>query len=130
MPILKQLLFDTYDGFADKRVKDLTKSSIFIVDDRTSNDEGSGGKLYSSFCMIFADVKSSNQVEVSLRGNVPEGEKLREWADKHGLTIDMRLQRALVFTIEPGEQEMLDDLASAIESLFQKRRACGLESRL
>ena len=32
---LKQIFFDEYEGFADKRFKNIDSSSLFIIDDRT-----------------------------------------------------------------------------------------------
>jgi hypothetical protein len=117
MPILKKLLFDKYDGFADKRVKKLSKASVFVVDDRSPNDESSSGKLYLSFCMIFANVRSNNDVQVSLCGNVPGGEQVEEWLAEHGLSVTEGIQKRLAFTVTPGEEEMLSTLADAIESI-------------
>lgn len=128
MPILKKLLFDTYGGFADKRIKDLSKGNIFIVDDRTRDDEGARG-LYSSFCMIFADVRSNNEVAVRLQGNVPIGGQVQEWLDEHDLEIeDSELHKSLVLVITPGGQNMLDELARAIERITAPGRRYTVKS--
>lgn len=73
MRALKRILLDAYDGFADKRIKNLDKSSTFIVDDCNDSDIGANRKLLSYFCMIFADVKSNEKITVRLSGNVPVG---------------------------------------------------------
>lgn len=43
---LKQVLFDAYGGFADKRFKNLDKGRLFIIDDRGPGDEDAAGKLF------------------------------------------------------------------------------------
>ena len=51
MPTLKRVLFDTYDGFADKRVKKLENATTFIVDDRNEGGViGADKEPLSWFC--------------------------------------------------------------------------------
>ena len=61
MKSLKQVLFEKYGGFADKRIKSLNKSNIFIADDRTPGDVGADHKLLSYFCTIFINTQSATQ---------------------------------------------------------------------
>ena len=53
---LKQALLDQYGHFADKRIKNNDRGSLFIVDDRGPGDHGADGKLFLWFCVIFAEV--------------------------------------------------------------------------
>lgn len=72
---LKQVLFDAYGGFADKRVKNLDKDRLFIIDDRPEGDKGARGELYPWFCQIFAEAIDQDTVKIVMRGDVPEVNK-------------------------------------------------------
>lgn len=56
MSQLKKSLFAAYNGFADKRIKNLSKSTTFIVDDRTQSDLAADKTLFLWFCSVFVDV--------------------------------------------------------------------------
>lgn len=70
---LKKKLFDAYNGFADKRVKNLDIESLFIIDDRREADEDAAGKLFIWFWRMFADVVDKNTVKIIMHGDVPDG---------------------------------------------------------
>ena len=46
---LKQVLFNAYGGFADKRIKTLDKGALFIVDDRTPSDDDAAASCSCGF---------------------------------------------------------------------------------
>jgi hypothetical protein len=117
---LKRILFKAYGGFADKRIKNLDKSSTFIADDRDDRDFGANRKLNSSFCKIFVNVNSNGKVEVTLDGNVPVGENVERWLKKHHYKIESPSYhgRRLSIDIERGEQNILGELAFAIQSII------------
>jgi hypothetical protein len=79
---LKQALFDEFDGFSDKRIKDITASSTFIIDDRKEGDLGANKQLKSYFCQVFAEVRDGDTVEVILRGNLPDSKGVRKRVDE------------------------------------------------
>lgn len=115
---LKRILFDAYGGFADKRYKNLDKSSTFIIDDRNESDVGADGSLYSYFCCVFADVKSNQEVVVTLVGNIPIGKRVNSWLKEQDLEIKtLSIQSRLAITVAEGEQSKLKDLAAAIRSI-------------
>ena len=87
MKPLKQVLFEKYGGFADKRIKNLDKSNIFIADDRTPGDVGADRQLLSYFCTIFINTQSSTQPRVELRGNVPTSTAVKSWIKKNGAFV-------------------------------------------
>lgn len=117
MSRLKRALFDFYGGFADKRIKNIDKGTTFIVDSRSASDLGADRKPFATFCMIFADVVSEAEVRVNLSGNIPVGERVREWLAENELTIRDRLTKALTIKVTPGTQGILDDLADALMSI-------------
>ncbi len=115
---LKKILFESYGGFADKRIKSIAKSNRFIIDDRSDSDVGSNGKLYSYFCMIFAEVKSNQHIAITLLGNVPEDAKVESWLKKNDCEIKTPShQSRLEIDVKLGEQSKLDDLAVALKSI-------------
>jgi hypothetical protein len=61
---LKQVLFNAYGGFADKRIKNLERGKLFIVDDRTRSDEDAAGKLFLWFCQVLAEVIDGDTVKI------------------------------------------------------------------
>jgi len=116
--ILRKILYDAYDGFADKRIKDLDKGSTFIVDDRDDSDIGANGKLLSYFCMMFVEVMSNESVTVTLYGNIPVGKNVELWLAQNDCKIETPDQQSrLSIDIEQGNQSILDELAKAIDSI-------------
>ena len=83
---LKQVLFNAYGGFADKRIKNLEKGKLFIVDDRTRSDEDAASKLFLWFCQILTEVIDGDTVKIILRGDIPEGPLVAKWFEQHGAT--------------------------------------------
>ena len=69
---LRKILFDAYDGFGDKRLKDLKRDAPFIVDDRGGGDHDAQGKLFLWFCSMSARVEAPDRVRLSLRGGAPK----------------------------------------------------------
>jgi hypothetical protein len=122
MSRLKEILFSEYDGFADKRYKNLDKHSKFIVDDRTQSDCGADGGLLSYFCMIFADVVSENKVKVSLIDNVPLGSDVERWIKTHSAELRSSGYGAdmLSFTVDEGNEAILMELSEAIDAIVAR----------
>jgi hypothetical protein len=111
---LKKVLFDTYDGFADKRIKNLENSDAFIVDDRGEGDYDARGALFLWFCQIGLIVKDRDSVVLTLRGGIPDSARVAKWL------MDMGAQNtayATQITINRGHESALLDLASAIRAI-------------
>ena len=119
---MKKVLFDEYGGFSDKRIKNLERGSVFIVDDRTSSDEAADGKLFSWFCLIFADVKSETKLVVTLRGEVPESSGVSAWVAANKGALKASFDGDLTFTIVPGQEAKLAELANAIAAIVAPGR--------
>ena len=117
--ILKKELFSTFGGFADKRIKNLDRSSLYIIDDRSEGDVGADGKLYSYFCMMFATAKDGGAVQVELRGNVPNSSGVADWFEKNNTAGEAN---QFVFEIKTGEQHKLETLAKAFEDIVARGR--------
>jgi len=112
--VLKQALFNEYDGFADKRYKKLDNNKLFMIDDRSPGDYGANGQLISSVCPMFASVESDERVRVVLRGNVPQSQGVKKWCQKHKAKL---ASKTLEFDVTPESIGMLDELARTIESI-------------
>ena len=118
MRALKKILFQAYGGFADKRIKDLDKSDRFIVDDRDEPDLGANRKLFSYFCMIFAEVRSNDGVTVNLYGNIPVSKDVERWLAENNCEISTpAYQSMLSINVDRGSQGILNDFADAIERI-------------
>lgn len=113
---LKKKLFDEYDGFADKRIKNLDKGQRFIVDDRSPRDFGARG-LYSYFCSVFADVLADDRVQVVLSGNVPASQGVDDWAAKYQARKNDGISSSLSFIVERGNESTLNELAECIDGI-------------
>lgn len=116
MSALKQRLFTEYGGFADHRIKNLKKSSHFIIDDRQPRDIGADGRLLGYFCSIFAEVVSEDEVKLRLTGNIPSCQMVEEWIAKVGNSS--KWAGELAFSVKRGESGLLERLALAIESII------------
>lgn len=113
---LKERLFSAFGGFADKRIKDLDKSNLFIVDDRTTADNAADGRLFSWFCEIFAEVVDKDTIKINMRGNVPDGPLVAKWFTENSAK-DTNFGREV--TLRRGEQQRLTGLAAAIRAIIQ-----------
>ena len=113
----KSTLFAVYGGFADKRIKDLSKASLFIVDDRTRGDSGADKQLLSPFCAVLADVLCDDEVRIKLSGNVPVAPALDAWVETNDAKLIVRSNRSLTFTVQRSSLSKIQDLAQAIESI-------------
>jgi hypothetical protein len=116
---LKAHLFAAYNGFSDKRIKNLEKSDLFIVDDRSGRDLASDGTLYSYFCKMFARVVAPDAVEVQLSGNIPSGEEVTAWIAKHGSSLRDQPSGVMTVSVPLGQESLLEDLATAMRSIVR-----------
>lgn len=116
---LKEAFFEEYDGFSDKRIKDLSKGSTFIVDDRTEGNFGANRKLLSNFCLIFATVRSPDEVEVRLSGNVPSGPSVEKWLSENEHHLEAKNTSNLTFSVTPNNFEKIRSLASSVREIVR-----------
>lgn len=114
---VKEVLYAEYQGFADKRIKNIERGSLFIVDDRSSADHGADKQLFSWFCMIFAEVTSETTVEITMRGGVPDGPTVEKWVSENRRKLAITDEDSLSFTIQKGQETKLLDLASAVAGI-------------
>jgi len=113
---LKQVFLDEYGHFADKRIKNLDKGSLFIIDDRGPGDVGADQQLYLWFCLIFAEVAGQNTVRIKLSGGVPQGVRVNQWLAENNIKNG---NFGFAFDVRRGSQEKLTKLAKAFESIVQ-----------
>lgn len=111
---LKKIFFDAYDGFADKRVKNLDKESFFIVDDRGRGDYDARKELFLWFCLIFVEVLDEANIRILLRGGVPQSAQVSAWLKEHGAEES---KSGITFNIERGHEQELLGLAKAFRAI-------------
>lgn len=111
---LKKLLFDSYDGFADKRFKDLEKHGKFIVDGRTDSDIASDGSVYGWFCSMFLDVGSASHIELSVI-NIPQSPAVDAWLE----TNATKTRFGYIVRVDAGQQPRLLDLAKRVYDIIR-----------
>jgi hypothetical protein len=114
---LKKVLYDEYEGFADKRIKHLERGSLYIVDDRSPGDYGADRQLFLWFCLIFADVLSETAVKITLRGGIPGAAPVKTWIAKNKVALAVTSKANLSFTIQSGQESKLVELADAIAAI-------------
>lgn len=115
---LKQALFDAYDGFADKRIKNLASGNRFIVDGRTRSDLASDGNVYGWFCSIFVEVLDGSKIEMTIV-NIPTSDRVTDWLAKHS-KANVRFGHRI--EISAGEQDILLDLANHLTDITRPGR--------
>lgn len=127
---LKSHLFDVYDGFADKRIKNLNKSDRFIVDDRDDGPAyGADKKLFLWFCAIYFHVQDDGSMNVELTGGVPTSEAIREWADKGNADLQEHPYRTrLLMDLQLGEEDRLRKLADMIAAIVRRGRRYSVKA--
>jgi hypothetical protein len=111
---LKKVLFDEYDGFADKRIKNLDKGHLFIIDDRKDADQDARGDLFLWFCQIFAEVIDKDTVRITMRGGVPNSTRVKKWLSDNGAKHS---NLGVEITIRKGEERQLTRLAAAVRTI-------------
>lgn len=114
---LKKVLFDAYDGFSDKRIKNLEKGDTFIVDDRESSDVGADRRLYLWFCRVFVTVLNEGEIRITFRGQLPMSEAVQDWLDWHLAIKEETRPYSWYVNLKRGEQFTLRDLAREIISI-------------
>jgi hypothetical protein len=114
---LKQVLFDNYGGFADKRLKNIERDAPFIVDDRRESDMGADGRLFLWFCQILVDVIDAERVQITLRGGTPESPAVSDWMNAAGVVDAMGGKQ---IEIAKGDQDNLLELADRMETIVAK----------
>jgi hypothetical protein len=112
--VLKQAFLDTYGHFADRRIKNIDRGSVFIVDDRGPRDFGADRQLYLWFCQILAEVVDQDTVTIKMGGDVPEGASVATWFAAHDAE---KTHFGVQFVIRRGGQAELTALASAFRSI-------------
>lgn len=115
---LKQVLFDEYDGFADKRLKRIENDAPFIVDDRTGHDQDARGRLFLWFCQMFAEVVSETEIRLTLYGGVPRGHEVDAWLEAHQVDVN---NRGVTVSVTPDNVEDLADLAASFRKIIARR---------
>lgn len=118
-PSLKSHLYRAYGGFADKRIKDLSKSDRFIIDDRNANDFNAKKHLYPYFCLMLARVLSSDTLEITLRGNIPTSARIEHWVANRSVIYKTGAQHELTITIRLGQEAILEELASLMDDIVR-----------
>lgn len=109
---LKRAMLETY-GFADKRIKNIDRGSLFIIDDRSPDDVGADRQLYSWFCQMFVEVTSGDRVLLTLSGDVPNSPRVAHWFGANAKATNFGTQ----VEIARGEHSKLADLAAAISAI-------------
>ena len=117
---LKETLFQEYNGFADKRIKNLTKNARFIVDDRGPRDFAADKSLFLWFCAIFVDVLAEDEIFVQLTGGVPMSKRVHSWIDKIGASYEQGSRSTLSFNVKRGHEAILVSLAQALEAIVAR----------
>lgn len=116
---LKGYLFKEYGGFADKRIKKLEKSDLFIVDDRDpQHDVGADKRLYPWFCLMFAKVNTGQSVALKMWGGVPTSAAITKWIDAgNGKWTDA--PPGIEVPVERGRESRLRDLAKLMQDIVK-----------
>jgi hypothetical protein len=113
---LRAFLFTTYDGFSDKRCKDLDKNHPFKVDDREDGD------VAVDFCDIFVSVPDMNKPEFELSlQNCPHNAEVQQLiADNGGKITAGPAVGAISFCIQLNVKEgsFVNKLARAIKHVI------------
>jgi hypothetical protein len=115
MSTVKKALLAEYGGFSDKRIKNIAKGHLFIVDDRGPGDVGADGDLLPYFCLVFADVISDDEIMLTLHRNVPVGPAVTQWVKRYNASH--KNSSTLELIVPRGRQHMVSELASAIRAI-------------
>ena len=115
---IREIFFDEYDGFADKRLKNLTLNRPFIVDDRGHGDFDAKGQLFLWFCSLFIEVETTDKLILTIRGDMPMGPEVTKWLKDNNFHQE---NAGIEITLTPKNIDTLIDLIKAIETIIQRR---------
>jgi len=113
---LKELLYKSYNGFADKRIKNLDKGKLFIFDNRSNSDLDANGNLFLWFCQIFGEVINADTIKIIMRGDIPQGPLTKDWFAQHNIAFNTK---ELEFYIKRNNKVNLKGLADAFRNITQ-----------
>ncbi|MCK9503912.1 MAG: hypothetical protein M0Q95_06985 [Porticoccaceae bacterium] len=119
---LKRILVDEYSGFSGDVVKRLAPGSTLIVDDRGAGDYGAEMQLLPWFCVIAVDVKSNDEITVTLAGGAPVDDKIRRWVRENDCNFAEQPQLSISITLHCGDQDKLLELAQLFQNIVVRGR--------
>jgi hypothetical protein len=113
---LKKRLFDIFGGFADKRIKNLTRSDLFICDARKKAPTDARGILFRWYCTITLRVVSGEMIHIILGSAMPINSAVSNWTNKNSIKSD----GSTVIPITKKTISKLGELATLIEFITIK----------
>jgi hypothetical protein len=114
---LKKYLFDQYGGFADRRVKDLSKDCPFKIDDQSDKDSP------DRFCSVFVKVTGMDRFMLSLDNNAPVTPDIKDFVELHGGKIYCNGERKHIeIEISVEDVDFLKRLSYSIRALVTPGR--------
>lgn len=116
MSALKEALGNEYGTTS---LKNIDKGYPIVIDDRSEADVGSNKQLYSYFCEILLLIRSEDEVEVSLRNNVPQGSDVENWMKKNECEYSDTPFENLKFTVCSKNIDILHDLAICFKNIVK-----------
>jgi hypothetical protein len=109
---LKLFLFKQYDGFGDKRVKDISKDYPFKIDDQSSLD------VHDQFCGIFLRVIADDRIELSLSNNAPFSRPIKSLLKSKGAEVRTIKNRSHVkVELSVSDIQFIRDLSKQVAAL-------------
>lgn len=116
---LKRALVAEYGGFADRRIKDVDKGSLFAVDDHREGAIASDGSFYGWFCAVEINALDGLRVQVRLTNSIPDSSGIRGWEKQQRVTrqgTNLRNNR-LQFDVTPEDVGKLLTLAKEMRAI-------------
>jgi hypothetical protein len=111
----KNRFFEIFGGFADKRIKNLTRSDIFICD-RKKAPTNARGILLRWYCTIHLRVVSDGLIHIILGSAMPINQAVIDWTNKNSIKSDS----STIIPITKENIPKLGELATLIESITKK----------
>ena len=114
---LKQHLFNTYNGFTDKRIKSLDRSDVFTADDRgKGSDFDAKRQLFYWFCQIYVRVIDDYSVAVELidRGGVPSNPEVSNLLASWNAEMEETRVR---FVVDENSTARLEAIATGLKDI-------------
>lgn len=114
---LKRHLFSEYGGFADRRVKDITKDRSFQIDDVGDYD------VAGNPCSISVRVTGEDVFTLSLRDNAPVKGVVEQMLKSRGGTVT-RVRHSCHAQVEltASDHRFIDQIAKEIGALVGRGR--------
>jgi hypothetical protein len=113
---LRRFLFERYNGFGDKRIRNVTLDRAIKIDDQSNDDR------HDAFCGIFVSVHDADRFTLSLTNNCPLNDGIVADVTTRGGQVRRESYPSLDVELSADDPVFVHGLAGSIRQLVAPGR--------